>query len=246
MTTKRLIALMAIVLLIAAACGSGDDTEAGSASLEPAADTEQSAEPEPDAPTSEPEPEPEPEPTSTPEPTATQEPEPEPTPTPEPEPAPAALPDTPAVVVFEQYYDFQQGIPDVAKLPAAPGTVEARWYRTADGYAVVYADLDAAADACPGNSALTANGFEFVSNAPLPNGVCDTFPTLIENTDAQGVRVCDGVVAYLTLIPAETTGTFFASIEKPDPDVIGVGLTTAVEISDPTILPEVDAAALSC
>ena len=142
--------------------------------------------------------------------------------------------------------DFQQGSPDVAKLPAAPGTVEARWYRTADGYAVVYAGLDAAVDACPGNSALTANGFEFVSNAPLPNGACDTFPTLIENTDAQGVRTCNGVVAYLTLIPAETTGTFFASIEKPDPDVIGVGLTTAVEISDPSILPEVDAAALSC
>ena len=243
MTTKRLIALISLVLLIAAACGSGDDTEAGSASPEPAADAEPAAESDPE-PTASAEPEPGPTATPEPEPTATPEPEPEPTATPE--PAPAALPDTPAVVVFEQYYDFQQGIPDVAKLPAAPGTVEARWYRTADGYAVVYAGLDAAVDACPGNSALTANGFEFVSNAPLPNGACDTFPTLIENTDAQGVRTCNGVVAYLTLIPAETTGTFFASIEKPDPDVIGVGLTTAVEISDPSILPEVDAAALSC
>ena len=243
MTIKRLIALLTLLLLLAAACGSGDDdTDAGTAS--------------PSEPAAEPEPEPEPDPTATPEPepepTATPEPEPEPTATPEPEPtatpepAPAALPDTPATVVFEQYYDFQQGIPDVAKLPAAPGSVEARWYRTTDGYAVVYAGLDAAADACPGNSALTANGFEFVSNAPLPNGACDTFPTLIENTDTQGVRVCDGVVAYVTLIPAGTTGTFFASIEKPDPDVIGVGLTTAADISDPALLPEIDVAALSC
>ncbi len=221
MTLKKLTALLTLLLLLAAACGSGDDdTDAGTASTsEPAA---------------EPEPEPEPEPTATP--------EPEPTAAPE----PATLPDTPVSVVFEQYYDFQQGIPDVDKLPATPGSVEARWYRTADGYAVVYAGLDAGVDACPGNSALTANGFEFVSNAPLPNGACDTFPTLIANTDAQGVRICDGVVAYVTLIPAGTTGTFFASIEKPDPDVVGVGLTTAAEVSDPALLPEIDVAALSC
>ena len=236
MTTTRLIALLTVLLLLAVACGSGDDdTEAGPASTpEPAAEPE--PDPEPTA-TAEPAPtEPEPDPTATP--------EPEPTATPEPEVA--TLPDTPAAVVFEQYYDFQQGIPDVAKLPAQPGTVEARWYRTADGYAVVYSGLDPAVDACPGNSALTANGFEFVSNASLPNGVCDTFPTLIASTEAQGVQVCDGVVGYLTLIPAGTTGTFFASIEKPDPDVTGVGLTTAVEISDPSLLPEIDPAALSC
>lgn len=239
MTTKRLIALLTVVLFLAAACGSsdGDDETAATPTIasEPSPDPTATLEPDPTA-----TPEPQPDPTASP------EPEPEAEPTATPEPVPAALPDTAVSVVFEQYYDFQQGIPDVAKLPAAPGSVEARWYRTADGYAVVYAGLDVGVDACPGNSALTANGFEFVSNAPLPNGACDTFPTLIENTDAQGVRVCDGVVAYLTLIPAGTTGTFFASIEKPDPDVIGVGLTTAVEISDPAVLPEIDAAALSC
>lgn len=157
-----------------------------------------------------------------------------------------SLPDTPAVASFNQAYTFQQGIPDPESLPAQVGEVEARWYRTPAGYAVVYAGLDASVDACPGNSALTANGFEFVSNAPLPNGVCDEFPTLIENTAGQGVQICDGIVGYLTLIPTDTVGAFFASIEKPDPDVIGVGLTSSVEIADPTSVPEIDPAALTC
>lgn len=155
------------------------------------------------------------------------------------------LPDTPVVAPFDQAYTFQQGIPDPETLPAQVGTVEARWYRTSGGLAVVYAGLDATVDACPGNSALTANGFEFVSNAPLPNGVCD-FSTLIENTATQGVQICNGVVGYLTLVPSDTVGTLFASIEKPDPDVIGVGLTSTVDVADPATLPEIDPAALSC
>lgn len=156
------------------------------------------------------------------------------------------LPDTPAVASFDQAYTFQQGIPDPETLPAQVGTVEARWYRTADVFAVVYAGLDADVDACPGNSAFTGATFEFISNAPLPAGVCDDFPTLIENTDTQGVKICNGVVGYLTVIPSDTVGTFFASIEKPDPDVVGVGLTSMVEIADPASVPEIDPAALSC
>ncbi len=157
-----------------------------------------------------------------------------------------ALPDTPAVASFNQAYTFQQGIPDPDTLPAQVGTVEARWYRIPDGFAVVYAGLDATVDACPGNSALTGNGFEFVSNAPLPAGACDDFPTRIDNSPAQGVVICNGVVGYLTLIPSGTVGTFFASIEKPDPDVIGVGITSMVTISDPASIPEIDPSVLSC
>jgi hypothetical protein len=147
---------------------------------------------------------------------------------------------------LNQAYTFQQGIPDAEKLPAPVGAVEARWYRTPDVFAVVYRGLDAGVDACPGNSVLTVDGFEFVSNAPLPAGACDDFPTLIDNSADQGVMICDGLVGYLTLIPSDTVGTFFASIEKPDPDVQGVGLTSAVDIPDPAAVPEIDPAVLSC
>ena len=87
---------------------------------------------------------------------------------------------------------------------------------------------------------------DFVSNAELPNAACPDFPTLIESSDTQGVQICDGRVGYLTLIPADTAGQLFASIEKPDPTVSGVGVTGAVVLSDASQLPEVDPAALAC
>lgn len=93
---------------------------------------------------------------------------------------------------------------------------------------------------------FTGSDFEHVSNAELPNASCPDFGTRIENTDTQGVQLCAGVVSYLTLIPSDVAGTFFASIEKPVPEVGGVGLTGMVAIADPSVVPEVDPSALSC
>lgn len=232
MTTKRIWALAAVLLLLTAACGSSS-SDSGSSEEESTAESSATTAAAPATTAA-----PEPEPTSTTTPPST-------TTTTE-IAATGGLPDTPATASFNQAYTFQQGIPDPDKLPAQAGTVEARWYRTPGGFAVVYVGLDADVDACPGNSALTAGGFQFVSNAPLPNGVCDDFPTRVDNTDTQGVKICDGLVGYLTLIPSDTVGTFFASIEKPDPDVVGVGLTSSVDIADPSAVPEIDPAALSC
>ncbi len=157
-----------------------------------------------------------------------------------------ALPETPVVAKLADAYTFQGGTVDPSLLPAQPGEVEAHWYRAGDVLAVVYVGLDATVDACPGNSALTSNGFEFVSNAELPNGSCPGFGTRIENGDTQGVKVCDGQVAYVTLIPSGTVGQLFSSVEKPEPDVVGVGLTGSVALADPSSLPDVDPALLTC
>jgi hypothetical protein len=93
---------------------------------------------------------------------------------------------------------------------------------------------------------LTANGFEFVSNAPLPNAQCDSFPTLIESSDTQGVQLCGDQVGYLTLIPADTAGSVFASVEKPDPDVTSVGITSMIDVLDPGALPLISTSDLTC
>ncbi|MEM9516277.1 MAG: hypothetical protein AAGA42_15610 [Actinomycetota bacterium] len=156
------------------------------------------------------------------------------------------LPDTPVVASLDDAYTFDGGVPDPALLPAEPGTVEVRWYRSGDVLAAVYDGLDADVDACPGNSAQTAEGFIAVSNAALPNGDCPDFPTLIDNTPTQGVQICDGRVGYLTLIPADSVANLFASVEKPEADVGGVGITGFAQLADPTVLPEITADQLSC
>lgn len=64
-------------------------------------------------------------------------------------------------------------------------------------------------DLCPGNSLQTASGFEFISNAPASPGACDGFPT-----DVGSVRVCTGNVwLYQTMIPNDSSGTLWASLE---------------------------------
>lgn len=231
--------IVAGLALIAAGCssddgGSGSATSSTPATTEPAQATTDAA----PAPTTE----------STAAPSPTSAPEPEPTPAPEQTAAPGAgaLPETPVVASLSEAYDFEGGTPDPAVLPAQPGDVEAHWYRAGDVLAVVYVGLDAAVDACPGNSALLTSGFDYVSNAELPAASCPDFSTLIESTATQGVQICDGRVGYLTLIPADTIGQLFSSVEKPVPEVRGVGLTGFTVLSDPSSLPEIDLSSLAC
>ena len=156
------------------------------------------------------------------------------------------LPETPVIAPIEQAYAFDGTAPDPALLPAQPGEVTARWYRSGAVYAVVYDGLAADAPACPGNSAQTTAGFDFVSNAAVPGMSCDGFSTLIESTDAQGVQICGDRVSYLTLIPADHVAVLYSSIERPTDGGGGVGVTGFVLVEDPTILPEIDPASLRC
>ncbi len=157
-----------------------------------------------------------------------------------------ALPDTPIKATLGGGYDFQGGTPDAASLPAPEGSVEAQWFRAGDVYAVIYVGLDSTIDACPGNSALTPAGFDFVSNAELPNGACPGFQSRIDNNEAQGVQICGDQVGYLTLIPSDTVAQVFASVETPDDAVGGFGITAPARIDDPSAVPEIDPASLSC
>ncbi len=157
-----------------------------------------------------------------------------------------ALPDTPITATLGSGYDFQGGTPDPTSLPVPEGSVEARWFRAGDVYAVIYVGLDPATDACPGNSALTQAGFDFVSNAELPNAACPGFQTRIDSDTTRGVQICGDQVGYLTLIPSDTVAQVFASVETPDDAAGGFGITAPALIDDPSAVPEIDPALLSC
>lgn len=215
---RRLVALVAIVLL-AVACGGDDGGSDGAATPDPPseAETEEPVEPEPE---------------------------------PEPEPAEeqSGLPETPVVAVADRAADFSGAEAHLDTLPVQPGEVEAHWYRAGATYAVVYVGLDPSVNACPGNSIQLATGaFEFVSNAELPGGSCPDFPTRIENTDTEGVKVCDGVVSYLTRIPVSEVGVLYAGIETQGAVAgTGAGVYSMVAIDDPTTASEIDPAVLAC
>jgi hypothetical protein len=245
--TLRTVALAVVVVMIAASCSSSDEssdssTDSAPATAAPATDPPATDPPPTDPPATDP---PATDPPQT-DPPATDPPATDPPATDPPPTDPPDLPPTPVVAVLDRGYNFSGGDPDPDALPAQPGEVEAHWYSSGEVLAVVYVGLSDTIDACPGNSLRTASGFSFVSNAPLPNGVCDDFPTLINNTPNQGVQLCAGRVSYLSLIPTGTVGTLFASVERPDPDVSGVGITGLVELTDPSVLPGITREQLAC
>ena len=149
-------------------------------------------------------------------------------------------------VVLADSYRFDGSLPDPAELPVAPGAVTVRWYRTTTNVVAVYEGLDPDVATCPGNSVLTSVGCEFVSNAGLDETLCGALPTFIPSDASGGLQLCDGTVSYLTLIPADTPGRYFASIETPTPDGNGVGVTGSVLVEDPSSLPEIDPSTVSC
>ncbi|MFQ5945055.1 MAG: hypothetical protein ACE5NC_02245, partial [Anaerolineae bacterium] len=169
---------------------------------------------------------PPPEPTEPPPAVATDTPEqvtPEPTSTPTTAPVAMQLPETPATASLgtdpQTTYKVQMGTLqplgfDDSELPAAPGSVEAHWYTSGGRYVVAYVGLDLgeSGPTCPGNSILTAQGFEFVSNAPTEEGACEGFTTLSADP-LVGPRVCQEIVLYVTAIPSDEEGTLFGTLE---------------------------------
>lgn len=194
-------------------------------------------------------------PTATPEPAATHTNAPEPPPTMEPTVTPtiaAAAMELPATSVSSviggdpqtiykvDMETFQQLEFDESELPVAPGTVEAHWYTAGGKYVVAYVGLDLSATGplCPGNSILTDQGFEFVSNAPTEEGACEGLATLTTDPDV-GPLVCQETVLYVTAIPSDQQGTLFGTIEKlADDGSALIGLTSEAQ-SSPDI-PEID------
>ena len=74
----------------------------------------------------------------------------------------------------------------------------------------------------------------------------NNYQTRIENSSTQGVQICGDQVGYLTVIPSDTVAQVFASVEAPDDAVGGYGITAPALIDDPSVVPEIDPASLSC
>jgi hypothetical protein len=127
-----------------------------------------------------------------------------------------------------------------ADLPAAPGSVEAHWYQAGGVYVVAYMGLEVSGSEslCPGNSILTSNGFEYVSNAPTADGACNGFSTLTTDPNV-GPRVCQDTLVYVSAIPSSLTGTMFGTLEAlADEGSALIGLTSQAESSGDA--PEID------
>ena len=129
-------------------------------------------------------------------------------------------------------------------LPAAPSSVEAHWYQADGVYVVAYVGLDVASSGplCPGNSILTTEGFEHVSNAPTEEGSCEGFSTLTSDPNV-GPRVCLDTLVYVTAIPSNLAGTLFGTLEAlADEGTALIGLTSQADSGGDA--PDIDLAAI--
>ena len=133
-------------------------------------------------------------------------------------------------------------MPTEEQLPFPANSVTAHWYQSEGFYVVVYGALDPALEVCPGNSIQTSAGFVNVSNAPMNGADCSFAPVVAEAP--AGVVMCDRLVSYVTLIPADTEGTLFGTIELMA-DGLGVGLTSQA-IADPANTPEITRDLIDC
>lgn len=108
---------------------------------------------------------------------------------------------------------------DATKLGIEPGAIEANWYTSTDGvWVVFFKNLDLARNPvlCPGTSISPSNGFANWTNAETAAGACHRMwlgsYTLI--APPNGVLKCGTNVLYKTTIPATSTGTLEAFVEK--------------------------------
>lgn len=152
----------------------------------------------------------------------------------------AGFPTSPLTAVIDQVNT------DIEGLGVATGEVTAAWYQAGENLVVVYdgLDLSKSGDLCLGNSLETEGGsFEDASNSPTGDtAACLGFETLA--SAPTGVRLCGTTVAYLTAIPAGSTGTLWASIEKAgSASVLSMSGTVATTEGTP---PTVDLDAMGC
>ncbi len=133
-------------------------------------------------------------------------------------------------------------------LPFELGSIDVHWYKTDAFVVAVYDGLDPNSTEylCPGNSILTNAGFEHVSNAAVPGADCsNSFGTIDSVPGVSGGQLCNGLVSYITMIPAGTDGELFGTVEIYPPSGRFVGATGTVVVTGAD-LPDIDPASLSC
>ena len=174
-------------------------------------------------------------------------PTPEPTATEEPVMLPVSM--VSAVLGEGDYNTYKMSLPGMAPLdfeesdlPAPLESVTINWFTSGGFYIAAYYGLDLEANGalCPGNSILTGNGWEYISNAPTEEGACDSFPTLTDDPDV-GPFDCHGELFYRTAIPSDLQGTLFGTLEMLDADGNLVGMTSQAESTTDMLEIDLDA-----
>lgn len=153
-------------------------------------------------------------------------------------------PAEPLIATLQQGYKVEGGANvafENSELPVPPGKVRARWYRSGGKFVVVYTGVPASAKAlCPGNSLESGGSFSDISNSPVEPGACKGASKLASTK----VQTCGGRLVYVTEIPADSTGTLYASIERYEGKSI-TGVTGPISISAGEA-PEVELSELGC
>ncbi len=168
----------------------------------------------------------------------------------------ADLPPTSVVAPIDRVYKFdargELPLRDPSELPVAPGAVTARWYAFRGWYVAVYdgLDPDASGPLCLRTSLLNAgtNQLEHAFSSPTADGACDNGGAGAVAPPAQGatgVRMCAGVVSYVTAIPVELDGALFAALTAFREDGSGVEIGGRADSTAGT-LGEIDESWLSC
>ena len=168
---------------------------------------------------------------------------------------PGLLTAAPGVAPLNEAYRFDADgalpLEDRAELPVAPGSVDAHWY-TFRGWEVVLfesLDLGTSGPLCVGTSVLNAatHQVEHLSSSPTSAGACDPAGAgqVVLAPAGRGVRACGDEVAFITGIPAETTGVLYASLTTFRADGTGVGISSRLETTTGPI-DELDTSNLSC
>ncbi|MDJ0961539.1 MAG: hypothetical protein QNJ88_12845 [Acidimicrobiia bacterium] len=139
--------------------------------------------------------------------------------------APVGAPELPVTPVVGSFnaptkWGEEVGEATVEELGFDPSGIELHWYRdaTAERWIVVFVGLDLASTGalCPTSSFFGdgAQGSKFFGTSATPGADCDAAPVELIDPAAGGVRVCDGVVSLLTLIPAEEPGQLYGGLER--------------------------------
>lgn len=165
---------------------------------------------------------------------------------------PPELPATPVVGAFTAPFKWgeENGEATVEELGFDPSTIEVHWYRdTAAGRWIavfVGLDLEATGPLCPTSSFFGdgAQGSSFFGTSATPSADCEASPAGLIDAAEGGVRVCEGVVSLLTLVPTSQSGQLFGGLEIYPEGGTFYGVGGSVEADQDA--PAVDAATLSC
>jgi predicted esterase len=168
----------------------------------------------------------------------------------------ADFPSTHIVAPIDRIYKFdaEGSLPlvDQSELPVKPGVVTARWF-TFGGWQIAVFDglqIDDSISLCLGTSFFNpgTNQLEYVTASPTSDDACDGSSAgsfIPPAVGATGMRECDGLVSYVTGIPAEAQGTLFATVTAFPGDGTGLEVSGRVE-STADLATEIAESLINC